>query len=595
MVFGKHFYKYYFRYFHTFLLGAIALVVVDLFQLDIPEIVGQIIDAIKDQTLTKDLLLDFVERLLIVAVIVFVGRFLWRICIFGNGCKIEADIRNKMFRHMEKMSQTYFSNNKTGALMALYTNDLQTIRQSFGSGTLMLVDALALGILAAIKMIKLNLVMTLICVIPLIIVGVFSMLMRRRISRKVKRNLEAFSSLSDYVQETYSGINVIKAYVKERRKELLFDGYNKENKDTCIDFVKDHAFVQVTIGAILSIVMVTIIFVGGLLIYQAQTGKIVTNFTPGNLVTFNAYFGSLIWPVMAIGDLINLRGQSSASEKRISELLDENVEINDLLVEYNDIDPASIKGEIEYRDLTFNYPDSSVTVLENVSFHIKPGEMVGIMGGTGCGKSTIVELMLRLYNIDDDKIFIDGYDIMNMPLKLVRDIIAYVPQETFLFKQTIDENIAFSDSNLKSERIAEAASYSGVAKDILEFKDGYQTILGERGVTVSGGQKQRIAIARALIKNAPILIMDDSLSAVDTITESYILNSLREVRKGKTTIIIAHRITTLETLDKIIVVEDGKVTSIGTHEELLKTSEAYKKEVALQELEKEVEGVDDER
>ena len=590
MVFGKHFYKYYFRYLHTFIFGALALVLVDLFQLEIPEIVGEIIDAIKEQTLSKELLLGFTERLLIVAAIVFAGRFLWRICIFGNGCKIEADIRNKMFRHMEKMSQTYFSNNKTGALMALYTNDLQTIRQSFGSGTLMFVDALALGILASIKMIKLNPMLTLFCVIPLVIVGAFEMLMRRRISRKVRRNLEAFSSLSDYVQESYSGINVIKAYVKEKRKELLFDGYNKENKDTCIDFVKDHAFVQVTIGAILSVIMVTIIFVGGVLIYQAQTGNIVTNFTPGNLVTFNAYFGSLIWPVMAVGDLINLRGQSKASEKRISELLDEKVEINDLLVEYHDIDPSTIKGEIEYRNLSFNYPDSTVKVLENVNFHINPGEIVGIMGGTGSGKSTIVELLLRLYNIEDDKIFIDGYDIMNMPLKLVRDIIAYVPQETFLFKQTIDENIAFSNSTLSNELIIDAATYSGVAKDISEFKDGYNTVLGERGVTVSGGQKQRIAIARALIKNAPILIMDDSLSAVDTITESYILNSLRTIRKDKTTIIIAHRITTLETLDKIIVVEDGTVTNIGTHQELLVKSEAYKKEVALQELEKEVEG-----
>ena len=590
MVFGRHFYKYYFRYFHTFILGALALVLVDLFQLEIPEIVGQIIDAIKEQSLTKELLLTFMERMLIVAVFVFVGRFVWRICIFGNGCKIEADIRNKMFRHMEKMSQTYYSNNKTGALMALYTNDLQTIRQSFGSGTLMLVDALALGILAAVKMIKINVLMTLICVIPLIIVGVFAMLMRRRISRKVKRNLEAFSSLSDYVQETYSGINVIKAYVKEKRKELLFDGYNKENKDTCIDFVKDHTFVQVTIGAILSTIMVTIIFIGGLLIYQTQTGKIITTFTPGSLVTFNAYFGSLIWPVMAVGDLINLRGQSKASEKRISDLLDEKVEINDSLVEYKELDTSLIKGEIEYKELSFHYPDSDVLVLDKVSLHIKPGEIVGIMGSTGCGKSTIVELLLRLYNIEQNKIFIDGYDIMKLPVKQVRDIIAYVPQETFLFKQTINENIAFSDSKLSNEEIINAATFSGVAKDINGFTDGYETVLCERGVTVSGGQKQRIAIARALIKDAPILIMDDSLSAVDTITESYILNSLRTLRKDKTTIIIAHRITTLETLDKIIVVEDGKVTNIGTHNELLEKSDAYKKEVALQELEKEVEG-----
>ena len=293
--------------------------------------------------------------------------------------------------------------------------------------------------------------------------------------------------------------------------------------------------------------------------------------------------------------LINLRGQSKASEKRISELLDEEVEINDLLVESFEINKETFVGEIKYNDLTFNYPDSSINVLNNVSFTINPGEMVGIMGGTGCGKTTIVELLLRLYNIEENKIFVDGYDIMKLPLKLVRDVIAYVPQETFLFKQTINENIAFSDSSLSEELIKEAAKHSGVSKDIEEFTDKYDTVLGERGVTVSGGQKQRISIARALIKDAPILIMDDSLSAVDTITESQILASLRNLRKGKTTIIIAHRISTLETLDKIIVVEDGKVTNIGNHEELLNTSEAYKKEVALQELEKEVEGENYER
>lgn len=590
MVIGKHFSKYYLRYLFTFLIGAASLVVVDLFQLEIPEVVGEIVDAIRDKTLTHELLLSFVTRLLIVASVVFAGRFLWRICIFGNGCRIEARIRNEMFRHMEKMSSTYFSKNKTGALMALYTNDLQTIRQSFGSGTLMLVDALALGTLAMIKMVNLNAKLALFCLIPLVFVATFATLMRRRISRKVKRNLEAFSSLSDYVQESFSGINVIKAYVKEKRKEFLFDSYNKENKDTCIDFVKDHTTVQVVINAVLSTIMISIIFFGGLIIYKAQTGSLETTFTAGKLITFNAYFGSLIWPVMAIGDLINLRGQSKASEKRISELLDEKVEINDLLVEYDNIELSSIKGEIEYKNLSFTYPDDTIKVLDNVSFHIAPGEIVGIMGGTGSGKSTIVELLLRLYNIEDNKILIDGYDIMKLPLKLVRDVIAYVPQETFLFKQTIEENIAFSDSTLDISLIKDAAELSGVAKDIDEFKDGYQTVLGERGVTVSGGQKQRIAIARALIKNAPILILDDSLSAVDTITESHILSSLREVRKDKTTIIIAHRISTLETLDKILVVEDGTVTHIGTHEELLKVSEAYKKEVALQELEKEVEG-----
>lgn len=594
MVIGKHFSKYYLKYLFTFILGALTLVIVDLAQLEIPEIVGEIVDGIENKILTKELLIDLTKTSLIVAAIVFFGRFLWRVCIFGNGVKIEADIRNEMFRHMEKLSTTYFQTNKTGALMALYTNDLSTIRQSFGSGTLMLVDALALGILSIIKMVDLNLTMALICLGSLIFVCVFSTLMRRRISSKSKKNLEAFSNLSDYVQEDFSGINVIKAYVLEKRREHLFKRYNQENMDTTLSYVKDHSFVQVTINAVLSIMMITIIFVGGLIIYQAQTSEVITTFTAGKLITFNAYFGSLIWPVMAIGDLINLRGQSKASEKRVSELLDYPIEINDSKVENHNILKEAIKGSITYQDLTFNYPTSSVTTLKNVSFNINPGEMVGIMGATGCGKTTIVELLLRLYNIEENKILIDGIDIMKMPLTLVRDVIAYVPQEVFLFKQTIDENISFSLNEVDHEKNITAAKVSGVAKDIDDFKNGYDTVLGERGVTVSGGQKQRISIARALLKDAPILIMDDSLSAVDTITERFIISSLKELRKGKTTIIIAHRITTLESLDKILVVEDGTVTHIGTHEQLLQTSEVYKKEVLLQELEKEVEGDPDE-
>lgn len=590
MVIGKHFSKYYLKYFFTFLIGIIALVVVDLYQLEIPEVVGLIVDEIKNETLSKTLLLELTKTLLVVAIVVFVGRFLWRICIFGNGAKIEADIRNEMFRHMEQLSTTYFSTNKTGALMSLYTNDLSQIRQSFASGTLMLVDAITLGVLAFIKMLKLNLTMAIICLIPLMFVCVFATLMRKRISKKVKKNLEAFSSLSDYVQETFSGINVIKAYVKEKRKEFLFESYNQNNMDTCLDFIRDHAMVQVIINAVLTMMMITIIFAGGVLIYQGQTGHIVTDLTPGKLITFNAYFGSLIWPVTAIGDLINLRGQSKASERRISALLDEQVEINDSQVVNKDLTPTDFIGEIEYRDLNFAYPNSQIPVLENISFQIKSGEMVGIMGATGSGKTTIVELLLRLYNIENNKIIIDGHDIMELPLKLVRDIIAYVPQETFLFKQSIDENIAFSSNIVDPELTHEAAEISGIAKDIAEFKDGYNTILGERGVTVSGGQKQRISIARALIKNAPILIMDDSLSAVDTVTEATILSSLRTIRKGMTTIIIAHRITTLETLDKIIVLDNGRISAIGSHEELLKECAIYQKEVALQELEKEVEG-----
>ncbi len=593
MVFGKHFSKYYLKYAFTFIVGIAALIFVDIFQLQLPDLIGELVDGIErgekglEGAVTREMLLNFVYRLLIILAVVFAGRFLWRICIFGNGVKIETDIRNEMFSHMEKLSTTYYQKNKTGALMALYTNDLATIRRSFAGGTLMFVDALTLGVIALIKMLRMSVLFTLVGFVPLALVAAFAAFMRRRISRKVKLNLEAFSALSDFTQEDFSGISVIKAYVKEKKQEALFKKRNEHDLNTFYSYVKDQALVQVLVNTVINLGMFGIIFLGGLLIYYAQIGSIQEQFTIGNLITFNSLLGALVWPLMAIGDLINLRGQSKASEKRISDLLDEKIEIDDKDIRYNPT-LEDIKGQIVFNDLTFRYPLANHDNLDNVSFTINSGEIVGIMGSTGSGKSTIVELLLRLYNIEDNKILIDDMDIMHLPIKFVRNMVAYVPQETFLFKDKISANIAFSTDHIDDEQVARSAEIAGVAKDISEFKDRYDTILGERGVTVSGGQKQRISIARAVLKDSPILIMDDSLSAVDTITEKYILNELRVERKNKTTIIIAHRISTLETLDKIIVVDDGKVIAVGNHQELLKTCPKYIREVRLQELEKEV-------
>lgn len=586
MVIGKHFTKYYFKYGILFIIGIIALIVVDYFQLEIPEIIGNIVDGIREQNLTQEIIKEYAFRMLIIALFVFVGRFLWRICIFGNGVKIEADIRNEMFAHMEKLSTRYFHENKTGALMALYTNDLSTIRQSFGSGTLMLFDAITLGSLAFIEMVNLDFKLTMICFIPLVFVSVFTMLMRKRISKKVKKNLDAFSDLSDYVQEDFTGIHVIKAYVKEKKRQMLFRRYNRENMDTCIDFVKEQAIVGAVINSVLSVITILIILIGGYTIYLASLDGFPEGaFTIGELTEFNSYFGSLIWPIMAIGDLINLRSQSKASEERISKLLDEEVEINDDNVVFK----TPIEGNIKFNNLNFAYPNTKNNILNNINIEINKGEFVGIMGATGSGKTTIVELLLRLYNTEPNTVLLDNNDIMGYSLEQVRTSIAYVPQENFLFKQTIDENISFSLPKVNIEKVQKAAYASGISKDIEEFKDGYHTVVGERGVTVSGGQKQRISIARALIKDAPILILDDSLSAVDTLTERHILSELRKIRKNKTTIIIAHRITTLESLDKIVVIDDGKINDVGKHEELLKRCKIYQHEVRLQELEKEME------
>lgn len=583
MLFNKYFSKFYLKYGLFFLVGIISLVVVDYFQLEIPDIVGEIVDGIQYRTLTKEILLDLAKKMLLVAFLVFSGRFVWRICIFGNGVRIETDIRNDMFSHMMKLSQEKFSRNKTGAIMALYTNDLNVIRQCFGMGTMMAVDAIALGALAFYKMINLNLVLAFVSLIPLLIVLVISYSVGRIIRKKSLLNLKAYSELSDFVQEDYMGIGVIKAYVKEKLKLKQFDKYNQKNMDTCIAYTKNNVFVNVLIEAILTTVTALIILFGGLYIYKSQTNASI-NFSIGYLTRFSSYFGSLVWPIMAIGSLINLSNQGQASGKRVLDLLNEEIEINDLLADDN----AKVEGEICFNHLTFSYPETEKKILEDVSFKIEKGEFVGVMGATGSGKTTLVDLLVRMYNVNLNSIIIDGNDIMNIPLKTLRDSIAYVTQESFLFKNTITNNICFSLLEENEELAKEYAIYSDIDKDIVEFSEGYNTLVGERGVTVSGGQKQRISIARALLKDAPILVLDDSLSAVDIITEEAILKRLRELRRGKTTILIAHRISTLKKLDKIVVLDNGKVDGIGSHEELIKTNDIYKREVKLQELEKEV-------
>ena len=603
MVLDRHFSKYYLKYLFTFIVGALSLIAVDYVQLLIPEITGKILDGVNygfkeelELAIDKTTLLEYVKELAIIAICVFLGRFLWRVCIFGNCVKIQTDIRNEMFEHMQNLSQTFFQDNKTGALMALYTNDLGTIRRAFGSGTLTLVDSIAMGTLTLIKMIRLLPSLTIICLVALIVVAAVASLFDRKISKRYKKNLEAYESLSDFTQEDFTGIHVVKAFVKERRKEYLFGKHTEVNNDTCIDYVKINVLSNCLIEAILDISLVLLIGIGGLLIYYNKTGQIdnsfLKDFTVGKLIEFNYYFDSLIWPIMAVGDLILLRGQARPCEKRVGALLDQEIEINDNLVtpDNKELKVEDISGEITFNDLTFKYPRGEYNTLNNISFKINSGEIWGIMGATGCGKSTIVELLLRLYNIEENKILLDNHDIMTIPIKVVRDAIAYVPQETFLYKQSIKENIAFSKKEIDINDIISKSILADINKDVEEFKDGYDTIIGERGVTVSGGQRQRISIARALMKESPILILDDSLSAVDTVTEKSILESLRQIRKGKTTIIIAHRITTLETLDNIIVMDDGRIDDIGNHNELLSRCKIYQKEVHLQELEKELGG-----
>lgn len=578
MIFGKNINRYYLKYLHYILLGIIALLLVDIYQLKFPEIVRDVIDGVHEGWLTMDELRSFLKQILIIALIMFVGRFLWRFALFGNGVRIEGDLRERMFAHMEGLSQRYFQENKTGALMALFTNDLQTIRRAFGAGTLMLVDALFLGTLAFRKMFLINKTLTFISLIPLVIIAICGVILGRHMRKKFSEMQKAFANLSDFTQESFSGIAVIKAFVKEAKELMAFRKINKENRDKNISFVKTAVLLQVLISLFINSVVVLIMGYGGYLVFK-KTLSI------GMLTEFISYFSSVIWPMMAIGNLINLRSQGTASLKRIDKLLNEPYEIADP----EDAVSFEIKGEIEFRDFSFSYPDGQ-RALEGISFKIEAGESLGIIGRTGCGKTTIADVLLRIHNIEEEKVFIDGVDLMKIKFRDLREAIGYVPQDNFLFSDTIANNINFSKETLDMDEVITAAKLADVHDNIIEFPDQYDSVLGERGTTVSGGQKQRIAIARALIKDAQILIMDDSVSAVDTNTEKTILENLRRVRKGKTTILIAHRISTVQSMDKIALLDEGRLIGFGTHDELLETCPEYRKMVELQMLEDEIGG-----
>ena len=586
MLFGRNINQYYVKYLHYFIFGIIALVSVDFFQLEIPNIIGQIIDGLNENTLTINQLSDFMKKMLIIVAVMFFGRFLWRICIFGNGIRIEASLREKMFIKSEKLSQEFYSRNKTGALMALFTSDIHAIRMSFGRGTVLFIDFLFLGGLAFYRMYQMNVLMTFASAVPLVIIAIISGVIGRHMRKKFTERQKSYADLTDFTQESFSGLNVIRAFVKEGKELLAFRWKNKDYKDKNLDFVRTSTTLNILIGAFISSVNLIIIIFGGYLVYK---GKMLGGdpFTVGQLTEYISYFGSLTWPMMAIGQLINLRSQAKASLTRVNMLLDQEIDIKDA---DDAITNHEIKGRISFRNLNFAYPGTEKLALENINFDINAGESVGIIGRTGSGKTTLVDLLLRIYNLEPNQLFIDDIDIMKLPLKDVREAIAYVPQDNFLFSDSIKNNISFSTEETKDDMVVRAAKQADIHENISGFALKYDTILGERGVTVSGGQKQRISIARALIKNSQILILDDSVSAVDTKTEEKILNNLRQTRQGKTTILIAHRISTIQQMDKIVLIDDGKVVAVGTHESLLEKSKLYNKMVLLQKLEDEVGG-----
>lgn len=588
MLFGKHINKFYIKYGLWLLLGIATLFAVDYFQLLIPECYRMVINGVKNGVVdvgggvTETFDLDFLFRrvcvpMFVVIVVMVFGRFLWRMCFFGSGSKVERDLRRKMFDKAKDLSVSYYQREKIGNLMSLFTNDLETVQDCFGSGILMAADAILLGTMSLYKMFVMDWVLTLFTLIPIGLMFAAGMVVGHYMEMKWDERQKAFSDLSDFAQESFSGIAVIKAFVKEFKELLAFKRLNKNNEKANVSYVKASALLNTLVSLFVESVVCIILGYGGYLVYQGK-------FDAGELMEFIGYFNAIIWPVMSVTELIEMSSRGRASLKRVSELLDAVQEVDD---KPTATDVTEVTGKIEFRHLTFRYPDGDYEALSDVSFTINPGESVGIVGKTGSGKTTVADLILRCYNVPDGTLLIDGKDVNDITIHSLRNFCAYVPQDNFLFSDTIADNISFASDTDERALVERSAALADVDDNIREFANGYDTVLGERGVTVSGGQKQRISIARALMKEAAILILDDSVSAVDTDTERVILDNLRQTRKGKTTLLVAHRVTTVQNLDKIVYLDGGKVLDVGTHEQLVARCAEYRNMVELQKLDEE--------
>ncbi len=574
----KHFAKYKW----SVVVGVVCLLVVDGMQLVIPRIIKRVVDDLTAGGIAHG---DLGRSGLLIAGLAagIAGfRFLWRFLIIGTSRHIEEDLRNDIFAHLQRLSASYFATHKTGDLMAHATNDLNAVRMASGIGIVAMTDAIILGLATIGFMLALNVKLTLMALIPMPVIAIFTMRAGKLLHQRFERVQETFSDLTERVRESVSGIRVVKAYAQE-------DHELEKLSEVGRDYVKKNIHLIRIWGAFFPFIMmlssmsvVIVIFLGG---RQVMLGEITT----GDLVAFTSYLGILTWPMIAMGWVVNVVQRGSASMGRINKILDTPPEIADA---DDAIDPGTIEGEIEFRDVTFKYEDDLPPSLEDVSVLVRSGETLGILGRTGSGKSTVCNLLLRIYEATEGRVSIDGHDVTKLTLTALRRAIGYVPQDTFLFSDTIRENVRFGRPDASEEGVADAARIAGILDEIEAFPKGMDTLVGERGVTLSGGQKQRIAIARALLTAPPIVVLDDALSSVDTATEEKIQRELKRVLGGRTTIIVSHRISSIKHADQTIVLDDGRIIERGTHDELLERGGLYADIHERQLLEAEMEASD---
>lgn len=550
---------------YTYLFGILFMFLSAYIQTLFPKVLGETIDYLSLPSFDSKQVVNYIVLMILIAIGTFITAFVWRNCIIRNARKLECDLRERLFRHFQNLSPSFYNQHKTGDLIAYAINDISAVRMTFGPATAMSINGLSLCVAAIYSMARtIDWRLTLLCLLPIPFVVIIMLKIGNVIQRRFKRVQETFGKISDRVQENIYGIRVIKAYVQEESELKRFEALNQEMLDANIKMVRVSSILSPVIELCFSFSFILNLIIGGKMVLEG-------GITLGDFVAFNTYLTMIMNPIISIGRIINIIQRGMASYHR----LDGIFKVKPDLVENENPIVKDLKGEIRIEDLTFTYPGSTQPALHHLTLSVKSGQKIGIIGSTGSGKTTLANLLLRLYPIAENQIYIDGIDLNQYSIDSIREGISYVPQDNFLFSATIEENITFFKSSYSQSSLEYAVKMSCIEETINQLPQGFKTKLGERGVNLSGGQKQRLSIARALIRNPHILILDDSLSAIDTITEKKILSHFEEIGREITMFIISHKISSLKDCDQIIVLDKGQLVEQGTHEELITKGGIY--------------------
>lgn len=578
----RHLNKYFIKYKYRFLIGIFITIIAQIFTLFTPKLVGDSIRALEQLKVLKAeevsaLLLQNIFWIVVTTLIAGFLTFLMRQTLIVMSRHIEFDLKNDLFKHYESLSQSFYKRNRTGDLMNRISEDVGKVRQYVGPAVMYSINTYIRFAVVLVQMYLISPLLTFYSLLPLPILAIFIFKLSRQINERSSIFQQNLSQLSTFTQEMFSGIRVIKAYAIEKEKQAEFEVLSQESKTKNLSLSKTNALIGPLMVLLIGISNLVVIFTGGMLYINGSISDI------GVIAQFILYINMLTWPVASLGWVSTMIQEAKASQKRINEFLQEEPDIKNNTTEH-----TPIEGHTTFKNVSFVYEDTGIEALKNISFDLPKGQTLAILGKTGSGKSTILSLIARLYDVDTGHISIDNTSIEKLHLVDLRKSIAFVPQDAFLFSDTIKNNIKFGKEDATDEEIIEVAQQAAVHDNIIRFEKGYDTVLGERGLTLSGGQKQRVSIARALIKNAPILLLDDSLSAVDTETEETILKNLEQYSKDKTTIIVTHRVSSAKNADQIIILDDGKILQQGSHDELLNTEGYYKDLYYKQLTEKEI-------